>query len=671
MCLRFFSIPLVLCGFYFSSWSQTQKIDSLKQIISFGKKNLDEANTFNRLADEYIRHDVTKAKNYIYQAIYLANVLENERSLSTSYSQMVTLFHNLGNVDSAFFYLNTLKNLANQSVGPDTDVIKANYFSTAGLYYKKSGNLNQAIPFYKAAITLAEKTGNKLSVAGQFFNLGNTYMNLGDYKNALHNHLKALGLFEELGNQKGVSFCYQSISNSFIELKQFDQALKYANKSIAIKRSLDDKRGLGTSEISLGLIYFGMENYEKALFHYNAALLIAREFKLVPDETKIFFNMAKVYAAKKELKTATEYFNQTKQLAKQIADSSTIASVDMQLLAMQSNVAKMEQSEKKLTNSLSVFESTGNVAEQVSGYQSMAEFYKANNEFEKALQYTNKYHQLNDSIQNNELKLQLKKMEAQYNDAKAEKEIAILKKDQQLKKGQLKQQQLYLIATVTLAFFAIAGIWMTISRNQMRGKMKELKLRNQIAADLHDEVGSSLSSIHMLSQIATQKQPTDASQKEILDKVSSNAKETMEKMSDIVWMIKPGENEGENLKQRMERFAYEISSSKNINTSIELNSLEKAKLTMPQRKNLYLLFKEALNNAVKYSGTEKIEIKSSIQNNQLLLSIKDYGKGFDLTATGRGNGLDNMKNRAKELNGKLDISSLSAAGTSVTLLLPI
>lgn len=118
--------------------------------------------------------------------------------------------------------------------------------------------------------------------------------------------------------------------------------------------------------------------------------------------------------------------------------------------------------------------------------------------------------------------------------------------------------------------------------------MKELELRNQIAADLHDEVGSSLSSIHMLSQMANTS--TDNNQKNILDKVSTNAKETMDRMNDIVWIVKPGETEVGNLSARMERFAHEIYNGKNIVLQMRLDELEKLKLSMEQRKNIYLIF---------------------------------------------------------------------------------
>ena len=153
--------------------------------------------------------------------------------------------------------------------------------------------------------------------------------------------------------------------------------------------------------------------------------------------------------------------------------------------------------------------------------------------------------------------------------------------------------------------------------------------------------------------------------------VGGNAEETMDKMGDIVWMIKPGETEAGSLKQRMERFAYEVGTSKNMEIAVQLEELEKVKLSMEQRKNIYLIFKEAVNNAAKYSGTRKIDIHSSLHNKELLLIIKDEGSGFDHNKTKKGNGLGNMMNRAEELGGRLEIGSVPGEGTTITLTMPV
>ncbi len=227
-----------------------------------------------------------------------------------------------------------------------------------------------------------------------------------------------------------------------------------------------------------------------------------------------------------------------------------------------------------------------------------------------------------------------------------------------------------MIGSLTFAGLALVAIWLLVNRYQLRQKMKELQLRNQIAADLHDEVGSSLSSIHLLSRIAAQQQDMKGP-KDILARVSNNAHETMEKMSDIVWMIKPGENEGYGLVQRMQRFLYEMCTHQNIEYTMDADELSHLKLTMPQRKNVYLIFKEAVNNAIKYSGTNKLDVFIGLKNSELLMNIKDYGKGFDERIIIRGNGLANMQIRAGELKGNLLLSSSGEKGTSLKVNCPV
>jgi two-component system, NarL family, sensor histidine kinase UhpB len=92
---------------------------------------------------------------------------------------------------------------------------------------------------------------------------------------------------------------------------------------------------------------------------------------------------------------------------------------------------------------------------------------------------------------------------------------------------------------------------------------------------------------------------------------------------------------------------------------------------MEQRKNIWLIFKEAVNNAVKYSGTLKMELTASLHNKEMVLQIKDFGKGFDSTVIKKGNGLDNMQHRAKELMGTLVTHSEVNTGTNIQLAVPV
>jgi two-component system, NarL family, sensor histidine kinase UhpB len=660
---------ILLLVFLFSktiTLAQTPSLDSLKVIIAAGNHDLAHVNTLNLAAYEVIRIDVSKAKFYLQEAIALGKKLNAEKALSSSYNQISSLYHNSGQADSAWYYLQLLKDLANSTTSADKTGIQANYYGAAGLYYKKTGDIRNATAFLTRSLQLAETLGNKVSIAGQALNLGNVYMNDGNYKKALTYHLKALKYFEETKNDKGISFCYQSIGNSFIELEQLDQGLAYIQKSLALKQALKDRRGQGTAYLALGQIYSSRKSYKTALAHFNTALEIAREFNLVKEQGNITQKIARMYAAKGDSASAMRLLAEAKELVQQVKDSAASAAIEMDMVSLQKKPVSSGE-EKKLEITLQTVEATGSMPNRAYSYKSMAQFYTTNKDFEKALFYTKKYYEVNDSMLSNELQLQLKKMDEQYTVEKKEQEIALLKKDQLLNQQQLSQQRYLLISAFVVAVLAIGAIWQLRIRHRLQQRMKELKLRNQIAADLHDEVGSSLSSIHLLSKMAAlQTQPAA-----ILQKVSDNAEETMEKMSDIVWMIKPGEQEGKILVQRIERYLYEICNARNIECVLQAIQLDTLKLDMHQRKNLYLIFKEAVNNAVKYSNTTRLEVIIQMEQQGLVMRIRDFGAGFNETSVISGNGLQNMRMRAKELKGKLHIESQIKEGTELRLQFPV
>jgi signal transduction histidine kinase len=659
-------LAIVVLSFSTKTYGQSAYADSLQKVIALNRHDEAERKAYSLLAIDYFKTNPAKAKMYMLQLIMHATDANDYMRLSSAYSLLISIYNDEGNIDSALYCIKTLKTVAAKA--PDEYKIQGNYNQAVGLYYKKTGDYKTALPFALAAVKIAEagSSSNKPYVGGQWLNAGDVYLGLGQYNMAMDCNLKALRLFEEAGNKRGEAFCYTNMSGLYNLLKQYSNALKFAEKSMYLKKQLNDNRGVCTAMEAIGQAHMNMKNFPQAFASYEQALKIAVEEKMSLQETTCYFNMAKVFAAQGKDSLAVIYFKKSKELALQLNNKLIAANTDLELSALYKSAESVKQTEKILVSSLQTFKENGSLEKESDNYKRLADFYTATRQFDKALVYTNKYHQALDSIRNNELQLQIKKMEEQYTVEKKEKEITLLKKDKDLQQQKLQRRNLLLTGSAVLALLAICGIWLFINRNKLSQRMKELELRNRIAADLHDEVGSSLSSIHMLSQMVT-RQEGEIVNKDILQRMSNNAKETMDKMGDIVWMIKPGETEAGSLKQRMERFAYEICSSKNIELMMQLGALEKIKLSMEQRKNIYLIFKEAVNNAVKYSDTEKIEINTGIQNAALVIQVKDFGKGFDSSIVKKGNGLDNMQHRAHELRGKLEIISGQDNGTTVQL----
>lgn len=224
-----------------------------------------------------------------------------------------------------------------------------------------------------------------------------------------------------------------------------------------------------------------------------------------------------------------------------------------------------------------------------------------------------------------------------------------------------------LISIITLAILYF------IYRIRINKLLAIEKVRFQLSRDLHDDMGSTLSTINILSSMANSKLQQDPRAAEAyLAKISAYSTQMMESMDDIVWSINPLNDSMQKIINRMREFAIGILEPKDI--AIIFNISEKAndiKLSMSKRRNLFLIFKEIINNSAKYSNCSKVEVEIKIIHHHLILIVKDNGIGFNFNDEIDGNGLNNMKKRAQQMKAKLDINSILNLGTRITLNLRI
>jgi signal transduction histidine kinase len=232
----------------------------------------------------------------------------------------------------------------------------------------------------------------------------------------------------------------------------------------------------------------------------------------------------------------------------------------------------------------------------------------------------------------------------------------------------------FALLTISLAAIAYA-----VYRYRINELLKRQAIRDKIAQDLHDSVGSTLSSISVYSQVAKiyNEREKQADLKTTLEKISSASSEMISEMSDTVWAINPRNDDMKTILQRMESFARPLLLSQEILFHFNYDdSLLQVTLEMTKRKNFYLIFKEAVNNALKYAGCRNLWVDVKHTAHQLLLTIKDDGKGFDINDAKAakslsGNGLQNMQRRAKEMKGSVTIESEPGKGTGIRLHFPI
>jgi signal transduction histidine kinase len=202
--------------------------------------------------------------------------------------------------------------------------------------------------------------------------------------------------------------------------------------------------------------------------------------------------------------------------------------------------------------------------------------------------------------------------------------------------------------------------------------MVEERLRLKIARDLHDEMGSTLTSINIISKIAMEQSEPSEELYSQLSKIKDHSSLMMETMSDIVWAINSANDTFEKVLLKMKEFAAEILEPAGINYFFrEEGDFQSLSMNAEQKKDIYLIFKEAVNNAVKYSKATEVNITIKLTNNILNLLILDNGDGFDTERVHLGNGMKNMRYRAEEMSADIKIESIKKTGTSISLFIPV
>jgi signal transduction histidine kinase/ligand-binding sensor domain-containing protein len=216
-----------------------------------------------------------------------------------------------------------------------------------------------------------------------------------------------------------------------------------------------------------------------------------------------------------------------------------------------------------------------------------------------------------------------------------------------------------------LFLLLVLGIYLPFAyRKAQRERL--IKIRNQISRDLHDELGSNVSSIHIMAGMLLNKQKNDDDQ--ALRNISKYSVQISDTINDIIWNINPKFDSVDELIKKMVRYASESLDAARINYKVHVpHTLVSVEIDNDLKYHIYLLFKEAVNNAAKHSAASLVSISIDFTDRVFSFSVKDNGLGFHTDETEKGNGLYNMRSRAKEIKALFTITSAPNEGTDIHL----
>lgn len=225
---------------------------------------------------------------------------------------------------------------------------------------------------------------------------------------------------------------------------------------------------------------------------------------------------------------------------------------------------------------------------------------------------------------------------------------------------------------IALCVLAIGGIIYAFFRYRINQLIALQRVRNRIATDLHDDIGSSLTNINILSELSRNNIDEPLKAKGFITRIGEEVSHSSQALDDIVWSINTQNDSLEQMAIRMRRYAAELFDGANIIYFLRMeDQFADRKLNMEQRRDFFLVFKELVNNIFKHAGAKKVEMEIWVAKNQLHLTLVDDGKGFDPEATTHRNGLKNIRQRVQKWKGKVNFQSAPGKGARTEVVMPV
>jgi signal transduction histidine kinase len=666
----FFTIELLF--FTIFSLQAQDRQDSLKQILE--NKTMDTVyfKTLYNLAIDYERKDPEIAKMYFKKHIKEMEGSSPDKWLAFTFIRFAGVYSSQGLRDSAEIFFEKAENYLTSNGAKKVLYI---YYTCLGIHQNRYGQYFEALASYQEVEKVDIDILGKMNLAGNYLNMSNVYKSLGMVDEQIETIFKSLAIFEEIQQLMGLSYCYNALATLYHDQKEYEKAEEYLLKSYDLRVQQHDKRGEAVVLGNLGNVMMDTERYEEAMANFRRASTINEEFGLKDLWSNMHLNLAKVNLKIDQADSALSYLESALSLLYSHSESANTAPILLEVGKVHRIKNNPVLAEKYLKDALAMATEKKDAHSRKSTYIELSHLYKLTQNFKSALDYNHRFQQLKDSMESADLKLKLQGLEAKYAFDKKETEISLLKAEKELAQLEVEKQNGRQVTILAILLLVVIIAFLLVNRYRLMNRAKRLleieKMRLGIAQDLHDDIGSTLSSIQIISKVAQCQ--NNGNTQDSLKKIERQAALILDNLGDIVWSLKVGEARMEDLVMKMNEFALELLEPLDI--TFEFKGTEyflALNLDLEKRKNIFLIFKEALNNAAKYSSCSSVIahfLPSSEDKHGLELQIQDDGAGFDLQEVRKGNGLMHMQERAKKMNGMIHIDTQREKGTVIRLAL--
>lgn len=610
------------------------------------------AQLFSKALDDYFAGHPSEFTAIVYNDLGMATGKLGHRTEEAQYYLKAMLSHEklndwngwantAGNLANTFFYLN---------------------------------DYSQAVKYAKAAIEIHEKNQNFAKLATVEGNLTTMYSRMGLIDSALYHQDKALGWARINGHKKNIIQVYQNKALLLDKKQDFEGALDAMEEAIRMSVAIDDFSGTASKYRSAAIFAGKLGDTTLMNRYFARSFAIADSLGAREIVRDIYGSKASYYSNKMDFKRAFTYLNKYHGLRDSLSDELTRNQI-AELHTRFETERKDLEIERLRTN-----EKIRNLEFEKQRAIIAGNLLEARQK-ENAIVLLQQQQLLREAklgsqrIMIDQISLEAKAQQQRLQLSRQQTSIESQKSDLMLREI---QRQKWVRNAIMLIFAVMALFTILIfNRYQIKKELNEknalISIREKISRDLHDEIGSSITNINVLNELA-RRNVSDAPQTALLylGQSGTHIQNISDNLSDIVWSIHPGHDDTNQLLVRMKRYATDVLLGSQINCNLHFDdSINEVAMNMQMRHDFYLVFKEAVNNIVKHSGATLVNIVTKLTPLAIEMGVSDNGKGISGHDNLSGNGLKNMRHRVEQHGGTFKIIHTPGSGTHITFIFPL
>ncbi|MCF8308054.1 MAG: sensor histidine kinase [Bacteroidales bacterium] len=567
-----------------------------------------------------------------------------------------------------------------------------------GIIYDIKSNFDSSITHYNRAIEISKKTNDSSHLASSLSNMGLTYWHIGKYHLALEYFYDAQAIFEAHSPESsGMISVYNNIGMIYTELDDFENALLIFNKALKINKKLNDTLTRAAIYSNMGDVFKKQDKVDKAFNYYNRSLKLKKSKEdsyglslTYVELTKLLIDQDSLNAAKEALKKCFEYSDKA-------GNKSQVAEAYLLTVDLYEKKGETKRPIRYSRMALNLAQKIKSRKLEYRSYKKMAQLYAKQQSYKKAYEAYSNYSQLKDSLVNRHELSYIYDLRLSHEVDQKTHEIALLdelRENQALliEKQELKLQNrtFQLIIIIGLLVIVSFGFYLWYIKSKYKQKQKldaaliskkeelatrtlqaEINERKRISRDIHDSLGQYLGLCKLqVSQLKDGAAKDSGKQKNSIDKTINMIDHSIIELRNIIHNLSPSVLHEKGFPEAVKELTERIQQNHSLNIQLEIMGLD-GNLDYLTENTLYRVTQEILNNILKHSQADNVNIQMIRNNEDLTIMIEDNGVGFDPEAAAKSRGLSNIYTRVENINGKVYIDSKVQRGTIITVIVPL